>query len=178
MSRLAGDAGKRYAEQNPTLLGDLGPWRERIYVVGGLAARYLVGALPAGAPRVGTTDADLALGIALGDTPETYRTQHAAPRRAASRRTSPPSRRPEGVRITQGQPSFPWTHNVDRTTVVGECLCEADQVDPAASSDPAKCGAAVNVTGAMLSRDDYSEGDVDGRAVRRPRPVAGGASRC
>jgi hypothetical protein len=31
------------------VLGDLGPCRERIYLVGGLAPRYLVGALPAGA---------------------------------------------------------------------------------------------------------------------------------
>jgi hypothetical protein len=29
-----------------TLLGDLGPWRERIYLAGGLAPRYLVGQLP------------------------------------------------------------------------------------------------------------------------------------
>lgn len=26
-----------------TLLGALGPWRERIYMVGGLAPRYIVG---------------------------------------------------------------------------------------------------------------------------------------
>ena len=59
-----------------TLLGDLGPWRERIYLAGGLAPRYLVGQLPEGAPaHVGTTDIDLVIGLALGDeTPETYRT--------------------------------------------------------------------------------------------------------
>jgi hypothetical protein len=59
-----------------TLLGDLGPWRERIYLAGGLAPRYLVGQLPEGArAHVGTTDVDLVIGIALGDeTPETYRT--------------------------------------------------------------------------------------------------------
>jgi hypothetical protein len=59
-----------------TLLGDLGPWRERIYLAGGLAPRYLVGQLPEGArAHVGTTDVDLIIGFALGDeTPETYRT--------------------------------------------------------------------------------------------------------
>ncbi len=59
-----------------TLLGDLGPWRERIYLVGGLAPRYIVGQLPEGArAHVGTTDVDLVIGLALGDeTPETYRT--------------------------------------------------------------------------------------------------------
>jgi len=51
-----------------TLLGDLGPWRERIYLVGGLAPRYLVGQLPEGVPaHVGTTDVDLVIGLALGD---------------------------------------------------------------------------------------------------------------
>jgi hypothetical protein len=56
-----------------TLLGDLGPWRERIYLAGGLAPRYLVGSLPAGVrPHVGTTDVDLVIGVSLGDNaPET-----------------------------------------------------------------------------------------------------------
>jgi hypothetical protein len=59
-----------------TLLGDLGPWRDRIYLAGGLAPRYLVGELPEGArAHVGTADVDLVIGLALGDeTPETYRT--------------------------------------------------------------------------------------------------------
>lgn len=29
-----------------TLIGDLGPWGDRIYLAGGLAPRYLVGDLP------------------------------------------------------------------------------------------------------------------------------------
>jgi hypothetical protein len=59
-----------------TLLGDLGPWRERVYLAGGLAPRYIVGQLPDGAhAHVGTTDVDLVIGLALSDeTPETYRT--------------------------------------------------------------------------------------------------------
>jgi hypothetical protein len=48
-----------------TLLGDLGPWSERIYLAGGLAPRYLVGRLPDGArAHVGTTDVDLVIGLA------------------------------------------------------------------------------------------------------------------
>ena len=59
-----------------TLLGDIGPWSQRIYLVGGLAPRYIVGSLPEGArPHVGTTDVDLVIGLALGDeSPEAYRT--------------------------------------------------------------------------------------------------------
>lgn len=59
-----------------TLLGDIGPWRERIYLAGGLAPRYLTGVLPEGAPgHVGTTDVDVIIGLAVADeAPETYRT--------------------------------------------------------------------------------------------------------
>jgi hypothetical protein len=59
-----------------TLIGDLGPWGNRIYLAGGLAPRYLVGRLPEDArAHVGTTDVDLVIGLALGDEmPETYRT--------------------------------------------------------------------------------------------------------
>jgi len=59
-----------------TLLGDIGPWSERVYLVGGLAPRYIVGSLPEGArTHVGTTDVDLVIGLAVGDeSPEAYRT--------------------------------------------------------------------------------------------------------
>jgi len=42
-----------------TLLGDLGPWRERIYLAGGLAPRYLVGTLPEGALPPGRAELPL-----------------------------------------------------------------------------------------------------------------------
>ena len=59
-----------------TLIGDVGPWSQRIYLVGGLAPRYIVGMLPQGvSPHVGTTDVDLVIGLAIDDdTPETYET--------------------------------------------------------------------------------------------------------
>ena len=51
-----------------TLLADIGPWSERVYLAGGLAPRYIVGSLPEGArPHVGTTDVDLVIGLAVGD---------------------------------------------------------------------------------------------------------------
>lgn len=50
------------------MLGDIGPWSRRVYLAGGLAPRYIVGTLPEGArPRVGTTDADLVIALALSD---------------------------------------------------------------------------------------------------------------
>lgn len=59
-----------------TLLGDIGPWNQRVYLAGGLAPRYIVGTLPEGArPHVGTTDIDLVIGLAVeGESVEAYRT--------------------------------------------------------------------------------------------------------
>ncbi|MGO9793582.1 MAG: antitoxin, partial [Solirubrobacteraceae bacterium] len=99
-----------------TLLGDLGPWRDRIYLAGGLAPGYLVGQLPAGArAHVGTTDIDLVIGLALGDeTPETYRTLQ---------------NNLDKANFRQSEPSFRWTRDVDGIPVILEFLCETDQVD-------------------------------------------------
>jgi hypothetical protein len=47
-----------------TLIGDIGPWSHSIYLVGGLAPRYIVDALPHGVPpHIGTTDVDLVIGV-------------------------------------------------------------------------------------------------------------------
>ena len=59
-----------------TLLGDIGPWNQRVYLAGGLAPRYIVGTLPEGArPHVGTTDIDLVIGLSVdSESAEAYRT--------------------------------------------------------------------------------------------------------
>ena len=53
-----------------TLLRGLGPWRDSIYLVGGLAARYLT---PAGSSHVGTLDVDVVVDIQLLAGIEAYR---------------------------------------------------------------------------------------------------------
>jgi hypothetical protein len=147
-----------------TLLGDVGPWRERIYVAGGLAPRYLCGALPEDvAAHVGTTDVDLVIGVALGDnTPETYATLQKNLERAG---------------FTQAEPSFQWKRTVDGLAVEVEFLCETDQVDPGLIYRPKgeKTGqklAALNIRGAHLVRDDYIECEVEAE-----RLDGGGVSR-
>ncbi len=136
-----------------TLLGDVGPWSERIYLAGGLAPRYVVGRLPAGArAHVGTTDVDLIIGLALGDeAPETYRTLHNNLNRAGFKQT---------------KPSFRWSRTVDDAGVYVEFLCETDQVDPGAIYRP-KGGTgskvdAFNVRGAQLVTRDYIERAIEG----------------
>lgn len=140
-----------------TLLGDLGPWRERIYLAGGLAPRYLVGHLPEGArAHVGTTDVDLVIGLALGDeTPETYRTLQ---------------KNLEKAHFEHREPSFRWARGVDGVTVLVEFLCETDEVEPGRIFSPkrestgSKFGA-FNVRGAHLCRDDFIEHPIEGERL-------------
>lgn len=140
-----------------TLLGDLGPWRERVYLAGGLAPRYLVGQLPEGArAHVGTADVDLVIGLALGDeTPETYRTLQNNLEKAG---------------FEQGDPSFRWARDVDGVTVLVEFLCETTEVAqgrifrPKGESTGAKLGA-FNVRGAQLVRDDFIERNIAGERL-------------
>lgn len=140
-----------------TLLGDLGPWRERIYLAGGLAPRYLTGQLPEGArAHIGTTDVDLVIGLALGDeAPETYRTLQNNLDRAL---------------FEQREPSFRWARDVDGVTVLIEFLCETDQVPPGRIFRPkgeytgSKLGA-FNVRGAQLVRHAFIERDIEGERL-------------
>lgn len=140
-----------------TLIGDLGPWGDRIYLAGGLAPRYLVGRLPEDArAHVGTTDVDLVIGLALGDeTPETYRTLQENLKKSG---------------FKQGEPSFQWTREVEGLSVRIEFLCETDQVEPGRIFKPkgeyagAKF-AAFNIRGAQLVREDFIECELEGERL-------------
>jgi len=140
-----------------TLLGDLGPWRERIYLVGGLAPRYLVGELAPGArPHVGTTDVDLVIGLALGDaTPDTYRTLQD---------------NLEKSHFDPKEPGFRWTREVEGVKVAVEFLCETEAVPagvvfrPKAGSTGSRVGA-FNVRGANLVGYDYVERELEGQRL-------------
>lgn len=144
-----------------TLLGDLGPWRERIYLAGGLAPRYLVRQLPEGvAAHVGTTDVDLIIGLALDDeTSETYETLQ---------------KNLENSQFEQSEPSFRWIRRVDGITVQVEFLCETEQVQPGRIYRPKAQGeftgpklGAFNVRGAHLAREDFIEYAIEGERLDR-----------
>lgn len=134
-----------------TLLGDIGPWRDRVYLAGGLAPRYIVGSLPEGArPHVGTTDIDLVIGLAVGDeSPEAYRTLENNLKKAGF----------------SAEHSFRWAKAVEGVTVIVEFLCETDQVDTGQIFKP-KQGTgsglgAFNVRGAQLVTRDYFECEIE-----------------
>lgn len=137
-----------------TLLGDLGPWRERVYLIGGLAPRFIVGQLPAEAPaHVGTTDVDLVIGLALGDaSSETYRTLQANLEKSG---------------FSKLDSSFRWGRGVDGASVVIEFLCETDEVAdgrifmPKGEHIGNKLGA-LNIRGAQLVGRDFIECDISG----------------
>lgn len=138
-----------------TLLGDIGPWRERVYLAGGLAPRYIVGSLPEGArPHVGTTDVDLVIGLAVGDeSPEAYRTLENNLKKSGF----------------EAEHSFRWKKNVEGVTVIVEFLCETDQVEPGTIFKP-KGGTgsglgAFNVRGAQLVTRDYMECEVEAQRL-------------
>ena len=58
-----------------TLLGGLGPWKDSVYLIGGLVPRYLVPERPPGAPaHVGTSDVDVVVGLQMLANTEAYRT--------------------------------------------------------------------------------------------------------
>lgn len=146
-----------------TLIGDVGPWGQRIYLAGGLVPQYLVGKLPDTSPaHVGSADVDLVIGLALGDeAPESYRTLQNNLERAGFHQES----------------SFRWTRRVDGERVVVEFLCETDQVEPGAIFKPrgksvgTRLGA-FNVRGAHLVQDDFIE-----RVIGAERLDEGGLSK-
>lgn len=150
-----------------TLLGDLGPWKERVYLAGGLAPRYIVGALPEGARvHVGSADVDLVIGLELGEeTPEAeeaYRTLQSNLERA---------------QFERGDLSFRWGRSVDGTIVIVEFLCETSEVawgrisSPKGAQTGSKLGA-LNIRGAGLVSEDFIE-----RELECQRLDGGGISR-
>jgi predicted nucleotidyltransferase len=131
-----------------TVLGNIGPWAERVYLAGGLAPRYLIAELPADVPpHVGSTDVDLIIGVAVAtDDAGAYRTLHNNLRQGG---------------FTQGPADFQWRRKLDESTVLVEFLCETDAVAAGRifkpKQDYGSKMAALNVAGAELARRDYVE---------------------
>lgn len=140
-----GPAAERCERALVTLIGDIGPWSNRIASVGGLAPRYIVNSTPADVPaHVGTADVDLVLGLSLGDgDEETYRTLH---------------NNLVASGFSQAEPSFRWTRKVDGVTVAIEFLGETSDVEPGRVFRPRGGSgsrlAALNVTGSSLAIRD------------------------
>jgi peptide deformylase len=129
-----------------TLLGNIGPWANRLVIVGGLAPRYIVRELPAGAiPHIGTTDVDVVVQLALDRTEETYATLKANLLRSDFKPT---------------RLSYQWMHESGGAKVLLEFICDTPEVEPGRIFNPKGEGlgsgfGAFNVRGANLAHSDY-----------------------
>lgn len=146
-SDYAPDSTDRCERALVTLIGDIGPWRERVVLVGGLAPLYIVGSLPLGAPpHAGTTAVDLVVGLFVDDASETYETLYRNLKDSGFDSTSP---------------SYQWFRVVDGRRIEVEFLCDTDRVETGRIYRP-KHGtgsrfSAFNVRGANLAARDFTE---------------------
>lgn len=108
-----------------TLLRGLGPWKEAIYLTGGLAPRFLIprdqNALHAPPPHAGTTDVDLVLDREQMATVQAYQRLEQNLKSLGFVR---------GTNDTGRAQHFSWRKQVDAgVTVVVDLLCDASQAD-------------------------------------------------
>lgn len=144
-----------------TLLARLGPWADRLVLVGGLSPRYLVPEPPEGIdPHMGTTDIDLVLTLALptgaGKPDATLAEQlHALGFR--------PKTEPE---LPQG-PAFRWIREVGGIRVKVEFMCPAGDrrgltIGPSPVPGAGEELGALRLVGAELVGIDYLERELSG----------------
>jgi hypothetical protein len=100
-----------------TLLAKIGPWGAQLILIGGMAPKYLVGAVPRDLPQhVGTTDLDVVVGVAVEtDDEAAYRTLQ----KNLTESGFTPSRDPD----TGNEVTFRWQRRVDEVTVALEFFC-------------------------------------------------------
>jgi len=104
-----------------TLLRGLGPWKESIYLVGGLTPRYLVPARPPAVPaHAGTMDVDIVIDLQLLADTEAYHTLEDNLRRMGFERAE----NDQGVKL-----SWRWqTRTEHGALMVLELLADAPQI--------------------------------------------------
>jgi len=134
-----------------TVIGNAGFWGRHLYLVGGLAGRYLTQVAPPGAPaHVGSRDVDLALVLAVEESAGgSYETLMKNLRDGGFRQAPEPE-----------DPEYRWRRNVDGHPVVLEFLGETDDVEPGRMFRPrggsGSSFQALNVRGVRLLPLDYS----------------------
>lgn len=138
-----------------TIIGDIGPWSERVVLIGGLAPPYIVGSLPPRAiPHAGTRDVDFVLHLAVGDSSEAYETLQSNLKKSG---------------FVRDDPSYRWSRSVEGTRVHVEFICETDQVETGRIYRPRQGAgskfAAFNARGAGLVAQDFIESSVEGERL-------------
>lgn len=108
-----------------TILGNAGWWGQHLYLVGGLAPRYLtVPPTPGRRPHAGTRDVDLGLALAF---PANTRADYEKLAQCLQR---------AGFGQTRDEPAFTWTRAEDGDELKVDLLSETDAVAPGDSFKP------------------------------------------
>jgi len=100
-----------------TILTNIGPWGSRLFLIGGMTPRYLVGTVPREMrEHIGSTDLDIVVGVTLAtEEAEAYRNLQQNLRAA---QFSPARNQDTGQEET-----FRWERNVDGVRVLLEFFC-------------------------------------------------------
>ena len=107
-----------------TILTKVGPWGQRLVLIGGMTPRYLVGRLPVDVKEhIGTTDLDIVVGVTIStEEEEAYRTLQQNLKDAQFA----PARNPD----TGQEETFRWTRQVDGVGVHLEFFCPVGNGQP------------------------------------------------
>jgi hypothetical protein len=137
-----------------TILTKIGPWGQRLILIGGMTPRYLVGPLPLDIEEhVGTTDLDVVVGVTVStEEEEAYRTLQQNLKEARFAPAIDPD--------TGQEQSFRWTRRVDGIGVHLEFFCPVEDGQPGKlSRNPGKNAgsriSAIRTRGAELAAMDY-----------------------
>jgi len=145
-----------------TLLRGLGPWKQGVYVVGGLVPRYLIPRSPNDEtiqPHAGTTDVDLVLDLDVLVTIAAYRKLEQNLRALGFTRGT----------NDEGQPQhYSWRKPVDGgITIVVDLLCDASILEGgrAAKIPNERRLSALKVPGAHLAVEDHIDVTIEARLL-------------
>jgi hypothetical protein len=107
-----------------TILTNIGPWGTRLFLIGGMTPRYLVGTVPQEMrEHIGSTDLDIVVGVSLAtEEAEAYRTLQQNLRAAQFA----PARNSD----TGQEETFRWERNVDGVRVLLEFFCPVGAGQP------------------------------------------------
>lgn len=149
-----------------TLLRHLGPWRDSVFLVGGLAPRYLIRARPPEVPQhAGTGDVDVVIDIAMLADTEAYRSLEENLHRMGFHRATNEEGRKQ---------SWRWQVEVDGVTTILEFLSDSPELRGGKVQELPTEGkvSAVNIPNASIVFDFHSEVELtadlldgDGRAT-------------
>jgi hypothetical protein len=132
----------------------MGPWKNAIYLVGGLAPRYLF----PNTPHAGTTDVDLVVSLDLMAETEAYKTLERNLKDMGFQRS-----------VDEGRPvHWRWRKAVTNTiTVLVELLCDQQAIAPGKSVKlpGEKQLSALNIRGANLAEADFIDVELRGELL-------------